>query len=200
MLIENIRKSSGQIAKTLLALAILVLVALVIAYIVVSYAKPRPEPTPGPDPEPLPMYETTIGDIRFVFLEATDEGGTLYGSDSNFPDWQKDLTTTERFIMLTVGAQNVGKVNTEQNIWKIMDIVDSEGRNYTPSTEEVRGWLPREDLCGEVLKPSFEPTPCIKYYEVAKVATGLKVRVALLKNPGGGDAEAEGLIDIKLMP
>lgn len=195
----TMKSESGEIIKTLLALAIIVLIALGIAYVVVNRTKPKPSPAPITPVEPKPVYEATIGNIRFLFLEATDKGGILFGKNSRYPDWQKNLTTTERFIELIVGAQNIGKDNTEDKIWTIGNIIDSEGRNYIPSTDEVRSWLSEQDPCGEVLKPSFEPTPCKKIYEVAKVATGLKVRVIVFKKPYVQDKD-EAIIDIKLMP
>ncbi|MBU2540028.1 hypothetical protein KJ786_02610 [Patescibacteria group bacterium] len=199
MLFKNINKSSGEIVKTLLVLAVIVLIALGIAYAVVSRTKPKPPIEPITPGEVKPVYEATIGNIRFLFLEATNKGNTLFGKNSRYADWQKDLKTTERFIELTVGAQNIGKENTEDKIWTIGDMVDSEGRNYIPSTEEVRNWLSEQDPCGEILKPSFEPTPCKKIYEVAKVATGLKVKVIVFKKSYSEDKD-EAIIDVKLMP
>lgn len=199
---KNINKSSGQIARALLAIAIIVLIAIIIAYIVVKRAeKPPTPPTPSPN-EVKPVYEATLGDIRFLFLEATDKGDTLYGKDSRSPDWQKDLKTVERFIELIVGAQNVGKENTTQKIWDIGDIIDSEGRRFTPAGQEVSNWLPDYDhnLCGSILRPSFEPAPCKKIYEVAKISTGLKVQVFLRNKEYSDKIAAEALIDIKLMP
>ena len=199
---KNINKSSGQIAKVLLALVIIILVAIGIAYIVIKKAEKPPAPTPPGPTEPLPVYEATLGDIRFLFLEATDKGSTLYGKDSSQPDWQKDLTTTERFIEVIVGAQNVGKENTPDKIWSVGEIVDSEGRKFIPSGQEVQNWLPKydEDLCGSILKPSFEPAPCKKIYEVAKISTGLKIKVLLYDKEFSNKIAEEALLDIKLMP
>lgn len=200
--INKIKLEAGQIARILLALAVILLVAIVIAYFVVKRAEKKPTPLPPTGTEqPLPVYDTTIGDVKFVFLETTNLGNTLWGSNSREPDWQKDLKTTERFIELIVGGQNVGKQNTEEGIWDIGEIVDKDGRNFTPlEKDKVRNWLPEENLCGAVLKPSFEPTPCIKIYEVAKIAKDLKVRVFLYKKAYSDERGEESIIDIKLMP
>lgn len=196
----KINKSSGQIAKTLLALAVIVLLAIVIAYIVIKRAeKPLPPPTP-PSEEPKPVYQATLGDIKFIFLEAIDKGSTLFAKQARYPEWQTDVKTTERFIELTVGAQNVGKENTPERIWDIAEIIDSEERKFTPLTEDVQNWLPEENLCGAVLKPSFEPTPCKKIYEVAKISTGLKIRVFIYEKNYLDKIASEGLLDIQLMP
>lgn len=199
---KNINKSSGQIAKILLALAVVVLIAILIAYIVIKRAEKEPEPTPAEPTEPLPVYDITLGDIRFLFLEATDKGDTLYGSDSNQPEWQKDLYTTERFVELIVGAQNVGKENTLQKIWDVGEIADSEGRKFIPSGQEVANWLPQyqDNLCGSILRPSFEPSPCKKIYEVAKISTGLKVRVLIYDKAYSENVLEEAFLDIVLMP
>ncbi len=198
---KNINKSSGQIAKVLLALAVIVIVAIIIAYIVVKRAEKPPAPPPPENGELLPVYETTIVNVKFVFLETTDLGNTLWGSNSREPEWQKDIKTTERFIELIVGGQNVGKENTEEGIWDIGEIVDKEGRNFTPlDKNELRNWLPEEELCGAVLKPSFEPTPCTKIYEVAKISKDLKVKVLIFERRGSDKIMGESLIDIKLMP
>lgn len=196
---KNINKSSGQVAKVLLSLAVLVLVAMAVAYIIVSRTKPTPPPVVEQPTEAKPVYEATVGDIRFIFLEATDKGNILRGSESINPQWQKDVTTTERFIELVVGAQNVGKFNTEQRIWDIGEIIDSEGRNFIPTVKDVRNWLPQTDQCGSVLQPSFEPTPCTKIYEVAKVSKGLKIKVYVAKNGSFTNGDVD-IIDIKLMP
>lgn len=190
---------SGQIAKVLLSLAVIVLIAMAVAYFVVGRTKPPINPVSDLPAEEKPVYEATIGNVRFVFLEATDKGGVLKGIESNNPDWQTDVKTTEKFIEVVVGAQNVGKINTEQGIWDIGEIVDSEGRNFIPTIQDTRNWRPETDLCGSILQPSFEPTPCTKIYEVAKVSKGLKVKVFIIKNGSSTDKE-EAILDIKLMP
>lgn len=197
----NFNKSSGQIAKALLALAIIILIAIVIVYIVVKRAE-KPPPPPVVPVDQKPVYEVTLGDVRFLFLEATDKGSVLYGKDSNQPQWQKDLETTERFIEVIVAAQNVGKENTSDKMWDIGEIIDKDGRKFLPSGQEVNNWLPQyqDNLCGSILKPSFEPSPCKKIYEVAKISTGLKIKVFIYDKAYSGKRAAEALLDIRLMP
>lgn len=174
---SSINKSSGQASRTLLILAIIILVAVVFSYLVIKVAENPPSKIPNQEPiVPQPVYEQTLGDIRFIFQEARDLGSVLYGSQSKNPEWQQDLKTTERFIKVVVAAQNKGKENVRSGSWNIENIVDSEGRNYVPLTN-VSQWLPEKELCGDLLKPEFEPTPCVKIYEVSKVSTGLKIRV-----------------------
>jgi hypothetical protein len=198
---KNINKSSGQIGKILLVLVIIVIIAIGIAYVVVKRAeKPPVQENPPPITAPELVYTATIGDIKFLFLEATDKGSILRGKDSRAPDWQQDLKTTERFIMVTIAAQNTGKENTLQKVWDVGEIIDNEGRIFPPITQGVNNWLPQEDLCGNILKPSFEPTSCKKIYEVAKVSQGLKVKVFTYKSGYGGEKGGEEMLDIKLMP
>ncbi|MBU3934842.1 hypothetical protein KKC00_02690 [Patescibacteria group bacterium] len=201
-MLKNINKSSGQIAKILLVLAIVVLVAIIIAYIVIKRAEKPVQLEPEGPTEPLPVYDVTLGDVKFLFLEATDRGNILYGRDSRQPDWQEDLQTTERFIELIIGAQNVGKENTPQNVWDIGEIIDSEGRKFIPSGQEVSAWLPQydENLCGSILGPSFEPSSCKKIYEVAKISTDLKVKVFIYEKGYSNKISQEATLDIVLMP
>jgi hypothetical protein len=193
--------SAGQVSKLLLVLAVIVLVAVVITYLIIKMATPPPRPIEpiGPDVV-LPIYEQTLGDIKYIFIEARNMGDTLKGSESRNPQWQKDLKTTDRFIELTVGVQNKGKENIPERVWNIENIVDSEGRNFVPSSEsDVKSWLPELDLCEELLKPEFEATPCTKIYEVSNISTGLKVRVVASKFIDGSyqsDKKDEALIDL----
>jgi hypothetical protein len=103
------------------------------------------------------------------------------------------LSTTEKFIKVTVAAQNKGKVNLPQFSWDIGNLVDSDGRNFVPINEKAYYFLPQPSLCGEVLKPEFEPTPCVKLYEVSKASTNLKI---MLTASGTTSKKEAALIDI----
>jgi uncharacterized protein (UPF0333 family) len=175
-------KSSGQVSRLLLVLAIIILVAVVIVYLVIKMAeKPAKPATPEETTVPQPVYEQTLGNIRFVFENARDIGNTLRASeanDTNYSSYQKDLTTTEKYIKVQIGAQNVGKENIEERSWDIENIVDSDGREFVPlDGYTIAPWLPGTDLCSTLLKPAFDPVPCIKIYEVSKKSAGLKIRV-----------------------
>jgi hypothetical protein len=177
---KKFNKSAGQVSKLLLVLAVIVLVAAIITFLVMKMAeKPAAPKTPTGNTIPTPVYEQTLGNIRFVFEDAVDEGNTLSASDVTNSRYgysgQPDLKTTEKFIEVTIGAQNQGTENTDENAW---DIVDSQGRNFVPEeTYTVNPWLPNPNLCGALLKPAFNPTPCTKIYEVSKESTGLRVQV-----------------------
>ncbi len=182
---KNINKSSGQASKLLLVLAIVVLVAVVITYLIIRMATPPPKPPePTGDVIPQPIYEQTLGDIRFIFGGSRDMGNVLTAAQAKDASyWQKNLTTTERFVMVTIGAQNKGKANIEERSWDIENIVDSDGRNFVPlEGYSVDPWLPADNFCGALLKPEFDPVPCIKIYEVSKKSSGLKIRVVSGKN------------------
>jgi len=182
----NTNKSSGQASRLLLVLAIVVLVAAIIVYLVMRMATPAPKPVAPTTPTiQLPIYEQVLGNIRFVFESAIDRGSVLTASSTINSQYtssnQKDLTVSNpgaKFIQVTIGAQNIGTENTEQNAWTIANIVDSRGRNFVPlETYTVTPWIPNPDLCGTLLKPAFDPSPCTKIYEVSKESTGLKVVV-----------------------
>ena len=129
---------------------------------------------------PLPVYEQQLGNIRFVFVSARDLGNTLKASEAVSTSYgsQKDLTTKEKFIEVTIGAQNKGTVNTEQGAWDIGNVIDLDGRNFVPlDGYVVNPWLPAQNSCGVLLKPAFDPAPCAKIYEVAKGSGGFKIEI-----------------------
>jgi len=179
----KINKESGQASRLLLVLAVVVLVAVIITFLIMKMAQRPPEPPPPPvDVVPLPVYEKTLGNIRFVFESAIDRGKILKASDIKNALYasssQKDLITGEKFIRVTIGAQNKGTINTELNAWNMENIVDSQGRNFIPLEGYlISPWLPNPDLCGALLKPAFNPTECTKIYEVSRESTGLKISV-----------------------
>ena len=196
-------KESGQASRLLLVLAVVVLVAVIITFLIVRMAEKPPAPVaPIPSTPSLPVYEQTLGNIRFVFESALDKGGTLKASDvinkQYFSSSQGDLPIDNlgaKFIQVTIGAQNEGTANTEQNSWNIGNIVDSKGRNFVPlDTSTISPWLPNPNLCGALLKPAFDPTPCVRIYEVSKESTGLKIRVETGKD-NSANSLSSGKID-----
>ena len=62
--------------------------------------------TQPPEP-PKPVYEVTLGDVRFL-LQSSEDLGKVIKSKSQY---EKDLTTTEKFIKVVIAAQNKGKNN-----------------------------------------------------------------------------------------
>lgn len=179
-------KSSGQASRLLLVLAIIVLVAVVIVFLVMRMITPAPKPTTPKTPTvPLPVYEMQLENIDFVFENSRDLGSVLKVSDAKGQNtsYLQDLTTTERFVIVTVGAQNKGKVNILDRSWDIQNIVDSQGREFVPVDEYTADpWLPDGNSCGALLEPEFDPLPCTKIYKVAKISTGLKIKVITGKN------------------
>jgi hypothetical protein len=169
-------KSSGYISRTLIILGVVVIVAILIVFFAIRLASnaSRANTVTAPTTEE-PVYEATLGDIRFLVESAQDLGSVLPGETSR-SFYQPDVITTEKFIKVIIRAQNKGKTNTGKSIWEMGNIVDSDGRNFPPS-DQVFYFLPNPDLCGEILKPEFEPVPCVRIYEVSRVSTKLKVQV-----------------------
>lgn len=176
---------TGQVSRLLLVLAIIVFVAAVIVFVVLKATSAPAKPAVVEQTGPKVVYEATLGNIKFTFQEARDMGKTLVGTKSRFPDWQQDLITTEKYIMVTVGAQNKGKENIPERVWDIGNIVDSEGRNYVPLDNIADAWGPDPNLCSALLKPEFAPTPCVKIYEVSRISAGLKINVSAFKKESG---------------
>ena len=193
----KINKESGQASRLLLVLAAVVLVAVIITFLIMKMAEKPPKPVAPATPTiPLPVYEQTLGNIRFVFESALDRGNVLKASDIKNSQYysysQKDFSTGEKFIQVTIGAQNTGVENTEQDAWDIENIVDSKGRNFVSLNEyNINPWLPNPDLCGALLKPAFDPTPCTKIYEVSKESSGLKIRIKTGKNNSASNLSSE---------
>lgn len=201
MILNEIKKSRGQVAKIILALAIIVVIALIIAFFVTRKTAKAPVKNPGPATPPPPVYNTKVHDINFVLLDNVDMGDILSGKESRKPKSQPDIKTTERFIEVTVGAQNTTKINTIRNSWDIGNIIDDQGRNFIPkSTATIANWLPADSVnnCGKVLEPIFTPTPCIKIYDVAKGSTGLKIQVWVEKSKTDS-THVTGLLDLRPM-
>jgi len=178
----KIFNQSGQVSKMLLVLAVVILIAAIIVFLVIKMAeKPARPISEEEETVQRPTYEQTLYNLKFVFESAINKGNTLFASDvksNSYSYYKTNLTTTENFIEVKIGAKNMGKINIEEGSWNIQNIIDSEGREFVPLDDySVSPWLPEKDLCGSLLKPAFDPTPCIKIYEVSKDSTGLKIRV-----------------------
>lgn len=176
---RNFRKQKGQISRILIILAGAILFITVIVFLAIQIASSRKlkeesqnNISPEENDPPRPVYETTIGDIKFIMKSSVNLGSFVKSNIS----YQPDLTTTERFIKITIGAQNKGKNQTAQFSWDIGNMVDSGGRNFT-EYQKAYYFLPKDNLCGAALKPEFEPVQCVKIFEVSKKSTGLKVEV-----------------------
>jgi len=200
---KKFHKEAGQVSRLLLILAVVVFVAVIIAYLVMRMATPAPKPPVSNEPVvPQPVYETTLGDIKFVFENSIDKGNILWVSEARKDSYaQKNLTTTEKYIKVTIGAQNKGKTNIAERSWDIENIIDSEEREFEPIEDyTISPWLPNPDLCGALLKPEFNPTPCTKIYEVSRKSTGLKIKVITGKENSANNFSAkkndEALIDL----
>ena len=169
-------KSPGQISKQMLIFGGII-IGVVIMVVLVINSLSKPAPLPEEEEEIGPVYEMVVGDIKFELEEVRNKGNMLYVSESNEPDSRrKDLTTTERFIKLTIAVENVGKDNIEGRDWDIQELIDSEGRRFY-ALPEADIWISESSRCRTLLKPGFTPTLCTKIYEVAKISTGLKVKV-----------------------
>jgi len=168
----------GEISRELLILIGVIIVIIIIITVVISMAtKPEPLPEESEEEEYGQISEVELGDVRIKLEGARDRGNTLKASEKKSGREGKDLVTTERFIEVTISAENIGKDNISAGYWQIKNLVDSEGRifYFFPGAEL---WILGESKCGALLKPGFSPTFCTKIYEVAKISTGLKVEVS----------------------
>ncbi len=196
----NNKFQSGQASRTVIILAVIILIIAAIAYGITRFAisrKTSPTASTANNGPAAPVYDLSIGDIRFFLESSQDLGTVLSGKFSRNPSYQPDLVTTEKFIKVTVRAQNKGDNDTHQYDWDLGKIVDSAGRNFLPITEKAYSWLPSPDLCGALLHPEFEPTPCVRYYEVSRVSEGLRLQVIAPK-PNSSKSQAD-FLDLKII-
>lgn len=166
-----------KIPRERLILGGIIIVVIIIVVVVISMAT-KPPPPPEEAEEPELIYEIVVGDIKFKLKEVKDRGSVLEVSESIYPESSslKDLVTTERFIEVTIGAENQGKDNIRAGEWDVRELIDSEDRKFY-SIREAKFWILKENKCGHQLKPGFSPTFCTKIYEVARISTGLKAEV-----------------------
>lgn len=186
--------SGGWISRTLIILAVVIFIAIIIVFFAIRFASNASKSKDGVDSgePPKAVYETTLGEVRFLFESAEDLGSVLKGSLST-SSYQQDVVTTEKFIRVIVRAQNKGKINLPKFNWELGSIVDSDGRVFPPS-DQVFYFLPKHDTCGETLKPEFEPIPCTRIYEVSKISEKLKIKVIATDPNGKRKAEYLDLI------
>jgi len=184
---------SGQVSNMILILAVALIIVIVIIFVVIrinATKNANDAKSANPSETPKPVYETTIGEVRFVFKSAVDLGNILKSKNNIY---QQDLTTTEKFIQVTIGAQNKGKTDLQQQSWDVGNIIDSDGRNFVSINNQAYYFLPSPNLCGVVLKPEFDPVPCVKLYEVSKASKGLKIEVNAI---GSSSKRQESFMDL----
>ena len=172
---EKFFNQLGAIPKQMLMLVGIVAGVAVIGIVLISVFSKPPPPPPEPEEPPL-VFEVELGDVKFNIEEVVDMGNLLLGEERTVGQKRGDLSTTERFILVTVGAENIGTENIRSGDWLVEGLVDSVGRKFY-YTRQADPWLPLESSCNSILKPGFSPTYCSKIYEVANVATGLQVKV-----------------------
>jgi len=197
---EVLKKAFDKISEKFLILGgIVVVLMIVVVVIIITTSKP-PSPPTSEELEEGPVYEVVIGDIEFKLVEAKDRGGAL-----EIPEGEEylmrrdtDLTTKEKFIEVTISAENIGKENIRIGSWDIKELINGKERHFDYS-QEASPWIPETSQCGTLLKPGFTPTLCTKIYEVAKVSTDLKVRVySRQQTKTGFFQEEEAFIDLGL--
>ncbi len=159
-------------------LGVTVIAVIVIIFVVVKSLMPSPPPPEKTEIKKEPVYEVEIGNVKFSLKEVKDRGNILPASEGKSPYNKKDLTTTERFIQVTIEAQNIGKDDIRAGSWDIGDLVDSQERKFHYN-RGFDNWIPEGSECGAILKPGFAPKSCTKIYEVARISSGLKITVSL---------------------
>lgn len=174
---SNLSGQKGAIPRIALiggAALLIIIIIIVILFVVRSNNSKKKNGSVVEEPAKL-VYEKQVGDINFTLDSSIDLGNVLKAKNQ----YQKDVTTTERFIQVVVGAQNKGKLTTGPNTWDLVNIIDSDGRIFPNVNNQASFYLPNPNPCGLALKPEFYPVNCTKIYEVAKISKGLKIQITV---------------------
>ncbi len=193
-------KINYQKGANVLVIVGVIFVAIIIAALVFRFvvSPPAPKPEDQELKEPQPVYEVTVGNLKFHFEKAIDRSNSLPEAEGYF-QWQKKegLTTTERFVEVTIGVTNIGKENIDGREWSIEEVIDEEDRVFPPmNMRELEPWLPEDNKCDTLLKPGFTPSLCTKMYEVAEISNRLKIKVVSKEKKN----EGEDFIDLFVVP
>lgn len=175
---ESLGQGSKKYLLLLGGIAVIVIITIVVSGVIVMPVTPVTPPQEEPEEESGPVFEVEIGDIRFKLENAKDRGEVLESPRDQNPYAAQvpDLTTKEKFIEVTISAENIGKENLQTGAWDVKELIDGEERRFSYSAA-TNPWIPKESNCGALLKPGFSPTLCTKIYEAAKISNDLKVRI-----------------------
>lgn len=182
-------KKSKSLGIAPLFIIIGVVVVIIIGVVIFNAVKKSPSEEqlvqnqtvePVKEKMPGPIYEAIVENVKFKLVTAEDIGNTLKCEERINPYTeclpQYNFDTTDKFIKVDLTAQNMGQDNIPEGSWRVEEMFDSEGRKfYSPPASY--DWISKESKCGNLLKPYFEPTTCIKIYEVSKHSIGLKVKI-----------------------
>ena len=132
--------------------------------------------------------DVKVKDIRWKVISAEDKGDTLKGTDSKYPDYEKDKKATgnSKFIKLTMEVENQSK---DMKSVSDLKIKDDQGREFTHSSDVI-SWIPedKEIFILSNLNPNVTQQ-FIDYYEVPKDAKGFKITVGDLEMFSNKSAE-----------
>ncbi len=185
-------KSPGQASRTLIILIFVILCAGLLVYVGLKLAGGKPaipvNDTASGAADAVPqvvvppkVYDFQLEDIKVTMQSAVNLGNILYTN----PNGDNAVKTTEKFILVSVIAENIGKTDTGQSMWDLGNMVDSDGRVFGPADYRAQDYMRRfNSACGAPMKPGFTPTPCVRLYEVAKISHGLKLEVRISDRTG----------------
>lgn len=129
--------------------------------------------------------EVKVGNVKWKLLDATDRGGVLKASNSQYPSMTDDKEIDGRFVQITMKVENQGK---EMRSVSTLKLIDSESREYTAASE-TSDWIPdeKEMFLLDNINPGITQE-FISMYKVPSDASGLKVKVGDLKMMGNEEA------------
>ena len=135
--------------------------------------------------------EVAVGKAIWELLAAEDRGSLLRGSESEYPTFTEDKTSSGKFIEITLQVTNVGTIT--ESYWSDPTLLDDKDTVFKKA-DDVYQWIPDDkEAILEPLQPRIT-RQFIWIYEVPKDAIGLRVEV---KDISFGSS-AKALIDLGL--
>ena len=141
---------------------------------------PLPTDAPVPTPPPAVGVDVLVGEVRWKIISVENLGNTVKSSNT----FIEDLTTSGMFIKIHLEVENRSK---DMLTYAGLDLVDSQGREYTSSSDAIMLIDNNETCVFENLNPNIVKV-CTHIYEVPIDATGLKAKTGDLEIFGAEEA------------
>lgn len=171
-----------------------IIVLIIIIAIVGGGGGEKKETAPSTEKTPT-VYsinqDVRVGDVRWRLVDVKDKGNILRASESKYPTFAEDKTTTGKFIEVTIEVENL---STEMKSVSNLKLVDDKNREFIHASD-ISEWIPedKELFLLSNLNPNM-PQQFTDMYEIPADATGLKVKVGDLSLWG----TKEALISLEL--
>lgn len=168
-----------------------IIVLIIIIVIVSGGGGEKEEIAPSTEKSPA-VYsinqDVRVGDVRWKLVSVKDRGNILKASESKYPTFAEEKTTTGKFIEITMEVENL---STEMKSVSNLKLVDDKNREFIHASD-VSEWIPEEKelFLLSNLNPNM-PQQFTDIYEVPADATSLKIKVGDLSFLGTEEASID---------